>query len=148
MPRARSSVRRTPPSARSCSSAAVSPRWSSSARGPTSRCRSRPPRQRASRPACRRCSGCKSEPVEGARLLAHLTALPLRAKLGAAAALLALLAAAAGAFTLTRDARVALFATPLGADQVTEVETRLAAWRIPFAPLADNVRVEPQRRAD
>ncbi len=86
--------------------------------------------------------------MDGARLVARLAALPLRAKLGAACALLALLAAAGCAFTVTRDARVALFATPLGADQLAEVETRLAAWRIAFAPLADNVRVEPQRRAD
>lgn len=57
-------------------------------------------------------------------------------------------AAVAGALALTYDARVALFATPLGADQLAEVETRLAAWRIPYAPLADNVRVDPQRRAD
>jgi flagellar M-ring protein FliF len=87
--------------------------------------------------------------VEGlTHALARLAALPLRAKLVAAAVLLGLsLALAAGIFA-TRDARVALFATPLRSDQLAEVETRLAAWRIPYAPLADNVRVEPRRRAD
>ena len=42
----------------------------------------------------------------------------------------------------------ALFATPLYADQLTEVQTRLAAWGVPYAPLADNVRVDPRKRAD
>jgi flagellar biosynthesis/type III secretory pathway M-ring protein FliF/YscJ len=49
---------------------------------------------------------------------------------------------------VTRDARVALFATPLFPEQVTEVQTRLAGWGIPYAPLADNVRVDPRKRSD
>lgn len=82
------------------------------------------------------------------RILARLAALPARAKaLAAAAIVVALAVAALGAFAV-RDARVALFATPLRPDQLAEVETRLAAWRIPYAPLADNVRVDAHRRAD
>jgi flagellar biosynthesis/type III secretory pathway M-ring protein FliF/YscJ len=49
---------------------------------------------------------------------------------------------------VTRDTRVALFATPLYADQLSEVETHLAAWRVAYAPLADNVRVDPHARGD
>jgi flagellar M-ring protein FliF len=82
------------------------------------------------------------------RLLGTVRALPPRTRIVALAALALALALAGGAFTLTRDVRVALFATPLYADQLSEVETRLAAWRVGYAPLADNVRVDPHARAD
>jgi flagellar biosynthesis/type III secretory pathway M-ring protein FliF/YscJ len=58
------------------------------------------------------------------------------------------LAGIAWAFAAARDTRVALFATPLYADQLGEVETHLAAWHVAYAPLADNVRVDPRARAD
>lgn len=80
--------------------------------------------------------------------LARLGALPLRVKLAALACVVVALAALAAALTVTRDARVPLFATPLRSEQLAEVETRLAAWRIPYVPVSDNVRVDPQRRAD
>ena len=51
-------------------------------------------------------------------------------------------------FAATRDTRVDLFATPLTAEQVAEVETRLAAWNITFAPVTDNVRVAAAKRSD
>jgi len=86
--------------------------------------------------------------VDVARLAARLAALPSRAKLAAAVTVLVLCALLGITLLASRDARVALFATPLRADQLAEVETRLAAWRVPYAPLADNVRVDPQRRAD
>ncbi len=86
--------------------------------------------------------------MDAARLVARFAALPSRAKLVAAAALLVLCALVGAGVLATRDPRVPLFATPLRADQLAEVETRLAAWRIPYAPLADNVRVEPHRRSD
>ena len=65
-----------------------------------------------------------------------------------AVALLAavVLAALAFAALLQRDTRVALFATPLGADQVSEVVDRLAAWNVAFTASPDNVRVEGARR--
>ncbi len=44
--------------------------------------------------------------------------------------------------------RSALFATPLHADQVGEVEAQLAQWRVPFTPRADNVIVESRRRSE
>jgi flagellar M-ring protein FliF len=82
------------------------------------------------------------------RILAHIVALPGRVKLMLAVGLVLGAAALAGGLSVTRDARVALFATPLYPEQATEVQTRLAAWGIPFAPLADNVRVDPRKRAD
>ena len=72
----------------------------------------------------------------------------MRVRLGGIAIVLLTIAGSAVALTATRDVRVALFATPLYSDQINEVQTRLAAWRIPYAPLADNVRVDPRTRAD
>jgi len=81
-------------------------------------------------------------------LLARLRTLTprSRAMLGVAGVLVALAAGIAG--FASRDTRVALFATPLRADQLAEVEQRLAAWNVAFASGADNVRVERARRAD
>ena len=62
------------------------------------------------------------------------------------AGVLLLVGAALAGFVAARDVRVALFATPLRADQLAEVEARLAAWSVPYASLADNVRVDPARR--
>jgi len=58
------------------------------------------------------------------------------------------IALTAWTFAATRDVRVTLFSTPLFADQLADVETHLAAWRVAYAPLADNVRVDPRARAD
>src|SRR5271154_392524 len=52
------------------------------------------------------------------------------------------------AVALTRDTRVELFASPLEPEQVAEVETRLAAWNIAYAPDVANVHVDRARRAD
>jgi flagellar biosynthesis/type III secretory pathway M-ring protein FliF/YscJ len=82
------------------------------------------------------------------RVIARFGALPPRVRVGGAVALAVLLAIAGGAFAMSRDTRVALFATPLYPDQVSEVETHLAAWRVGYAPSADNVRVDPHARAD
>jgi flagellar biosynthesis/type III secretory pathway M-ring protein FliF/YscJ len=83
-----------------------------------------------------------------APLLARLIASPLKTKLWYAAFALAGFALIATGFAATRDTRIALFATPLGVDQLGEVQTRLAAWNVPFAPAADNVRVAPGKRSD
>src|ERR1700677_2813313 len=82
------------------------------------------------------------------RELARLGALPLRIKAGLLAGFVAVVAALGWGVTATRDERVALFATPLYADQLTEVQTRLAGWGVPYAPLSDNVRVDPRKRAE
>lgn len=83
-----------------------------------------------------------------AHVTARLLALPRNLKLLCVATGCVAIALAATAFTATRDTRVALFATPLAAEQTAEVQTRLAAWSIPYAPAADNVRVAPNKRSD
>lgn len=80
--------------------------------------------------------------------LRRLTDLPARLKIAASAAIVACLIVGGVALNLARDSRVALFATPLHADQLAEVETRLAAWRVPYALQADNVRVDARNRGD
>jgi flagellar biosynthesis/type III secretory pathway M-ring protein FliF/YscJ len=77
----------------------------------------------------------------------RLRALSPRARAVGAVALVVLAVVGAVAFTATRDARVALFATPLRADQLAEVEQRLAAWSVPYAPASDNVRVDRGKRS-
>ncbi len=83
-----------------------------------------------------------------AQTVARLGALSPRAKALVGAVLVGLAAVGAFGFSATRDARVPLFATPLRADQLAEVEARLAAWSVPYAPGADNVRLERGRRSD
>jgi flagellar M-ring protein FliF len=82
------------------------------------------------------------------RVMTRLGALPPRLKAGAIAAVLLVAGALGWGLDATRDTRVALFATPLYADQLTEVQNRLAGWGVPYAPLADNVRVDPHKRAE
>ncbi|BDE07587.1 hypothetical protein WPS_28630 [Vulcanimicrobium alpinum] len=79
-------------------------------------------------------------------LLAGVRALSPRLRFAAAGALVALAALAAFGVGATRDLRVALYATPLHPDQLAEVEQRLAAWNVPYASTADNVRVDPGKR--
>jgi flagellar biosynthesis/type III secretory pathway M-ring protein FliF/YscJ len=86
------------------------------------------------------------EPFAG--IVARIGRLPLRFKAALLLAVVLAVAALAGGLSVTRDERVTLFATPLHADQLAEVQTRLAAWGIAFAPLADNVRVDPRKRSE
>jgi flagellar biosynthesis/type III secretory pathway M-ring protein FliF/YscJ len=82
------------------------------------------------------------------RIGARLALLPARVKGFLVAGTLVAAAVLALGFNATRDVRVGLFATPLFPDQLTEVQTRLAGWGVPYAPLADNVRVDPRKRAE
>jgi flagellar M-ring protein FliF len=50
------------------------------------------------------------------------------------------------AFFFTRDTQTALFARPLLAEQLADVETHLAAWNVPFSATSDNVRVPAARK--
>lgn len=86
--------------------------------------------------------------MDAARLLAAWRGLSAKARLliGGLAATLAVLAIFAAA--LSRDDRVPLFSSPLYPDQLGEVETRLAAWNVAFAPAANNVRVDRKRRSE
>lgn len=44
--------------------------------------------------------------------------------------------------------RVPLFSSALHAEQLSEVEERLAGWNVPFTPVSDNVLVQANRRGD
>src|ERR1700681_1242702 len=81
-------------------------------------------------------------------ILARLRTASPRARLLGAAGAVGLLVVGALCFAASRDTRVALFATPLRADQLAEVEQRLAAWSVPYAPGPDNLRVDRARRAE
>jgi flagellar M-ring protein FliF len=82
------------------------------------------------------------------RWRAQVASISPRVRIVAAVLVLAFGTCATLALVATRDTRVALFATPLFPDQVAEVQTTLAAWRVGYAPLADNVRVDARARAD
>jgi flagellar biosynthesis/type III secretory pathway M-ring protein FliF/YscJ len=86
--------------------------------------------------------------MDAATVLARVRALSPRARGLAVCAFLGLIAAGAFGFFASRDTRVALFATPLRADQLAEVEQRLAAWNVPHATVSDNVRVARGMRGE
>jgi flagellar M-ring protein FliF len=80
--------------------------------------------------------------------LARLRTAPPRSRAIAAAAVLALVGSVVCGFIASRDTRVALFATPLRAEQLAEVEQRLAAWNVPHLATSDNVLVDRAKRSD
>ncbi len=83
-----------------------------------------------------------------AAVLERVRALPRRARMLAAAGLLALIAIGVACAVASRDTRVPLFATPLRADQLADVESRLAAWDVAYMPSGDNVRVPAAIRSN
>jgi flagellar biosynthesis/type III secretory pathway M-ring protein FliF/YscJ len=83
----------------------------------------------------------------GAAAVGRLRALSVRARIGVSVAVVVLAGVGAGGWYAARDVRTPLFATALRPDQLAEVEARLAAWDVPYAVLADNVRVDPGRRS-
>jgi flagellar M-ring protein FliF len=83
-----------------------------------------------------------------ASLIARLRGSSPRARIVAGAFALVLALAGAGGIIATRDTRVPLFAGPLRAEQLAEVEQRLAAWNVPHATTADNVVVERAKRGE
>jgi flagellar M-ring protein FliF len=83
-----------------------------------------------------------------AAVLTRVRASSPRARLLGAGAFLIAVAVAVLGFAASRDTRVALFATPLRGDQLAEVEQRLAAWNVPHASSADNVRVAHGKRGE
>ncbi len=79
-------------------------------------------------------------------LLRRAIALPLGAKVAAAAALALAVLFSIGIAIVANPPRAQLFAQPLHPEQLAEVEDRLAQWNVPFTPSADNVVVEASRR--
>ncbi len=81
-------------------------------------------------------------------LLARLRTLPASMRIIALAVFGLLAAFALVATIVGHPDRVPLFASPLHAEQLTEVQEQLAAWSVPFSPAADNVTVDASRRND
>jgi flagellar M-ring protein FliF len=83
-----------------------------------------------------------------AQLLARWSALPKFVRSIAGVVLPAALVLLVLAEMVEHPARVPLFAVPLHPEQLAEVEERLAAWHVPFAPTGENVVVDAGRRPD
>lgn len=81
-------------------------------------------------------------------LLPQLRALPKSVQIGAGVVLLAIVLISIVAGVAGHSPRVALFASPLHAEQLTEVEERLAEWSVPFTQSADNILIDANRRND
>ena len=83
-----------------------------------------------------------------APFVARLRASSPRARVLGGAAVVALLAAVAIGIAASHDTRVTLFATPLRAEQLAEVEQRLAAWNVPHVATNDNVLVDGAKHGE
>lgn len=81
-------------------------------------------------------------------LLSRWGALSPRVRTATTCAAFAIVFVAVVAGIVAGRPHVALFATPLHAEQLAEVEDRLASWGVPFVPTADNVTVDASRRSD
>ena len=80
-------------------------------------------------------------------LFARWKALPIAARRWVGILLGFASCAALFATVVARTPQVALFATPLHAEQLREVEDRLASWNVPFTPTSQNVSVAEQSRS-
>jgi flagellar M-ring protein FliF len=81
-------------------------------------------------------------------ILARVRALPASTRIVAVVVFGLLAAFAIVATILGHPDRQPLFANPLHAEQLNEVQEQLAAWSVPFSPSADNVVVDASRRGD
>ncbi|MBV8530878.1 MAG: hypothetical protein JO104_06140 [Candidatus Eremiobacteraeota bacterium] len=82
------------------------------------------------------------------RLLLRWSSLPRAARLIAGTTALLMCGLAIAATIVEHPARVALFPAPLHAEQLAEIEERLAGWNVSFTPAADNIIVDAARRSD
>jgi flagellar M-ring protein FliF len=80
--------------------------------------------------------------------IARVRALSTRTQIVLGAAAVCVVVGVFAAAFVARDTRVALFAGAMQADQLAEIEERLAAWNVPFVATGDNVRVDAARRND
>jgi flagellar biosynthesis/type III secretory pathway M-ring protein FliF/YscJ len=82
------------------------------------------------------------------QLFAHVRALPPAFRLGAPIAIALLALVPIGFAVVTHQVRIALFASSLRAEQLSEVEERLAEWGVPYVESNGNVLVDGSRRND
>jgi flagellar M-ring protein FliF len=83
-----------------------------------------------------------------APFVARLRASSPRARVVTVVCVVAVIVVAAIGVVASRDTRVSLFATPLRAEQLAEVEQRLAAWSVPYASTSDNVLVDRAKHGE
>jgi len=74
--------------------------------------------------------------------------LPKSARVAGLAALAAIVVVSIVASVAAHPQRVPLFSSALHAEQLSEIEERLAAWNVPFTPVSDNLLVQAGRRGD
>ena len=79
-------------------------------------------------------------------LAAKINAVPSRIRLAGAIAIVVVAIGSIVAVVVSHAPRTNLFASPLRSDQLAEVQAELAAWAVPFTPLADNVVVDAGAR--
>jgi flagellar M-ring protein FliF len=80
--------------------------------------------------------------------IARVRALPSSLRIVAIAVIALLVGFAVVATIVGHPDRAPLFAGPLHAEQLAEVQEQLAAWSVPFSPSEDNVIVDVGRRND
>ncbi|MBD5654972.1 MAG: hypothetical protein IAI50_07290 [Candidatus Eremiobacteraeota bacterium] len=85
--------------------------------------------------------------MQTATVLNYWLQLPKRTRI-AAISVVAVAVVIATVFSFMRETQSMLFPRPLLADQLTDVETHLAAWNIPYTPESDNVRLNSKIRND
>jgi flagellar M-ring protein FliF len=83
-----------------------------------------------------------------AHLLARWNGLPKTARIAAGAIVAVALGLSIVGGIAAHPPREALFATPLHAEQLGEIEERLASWNVAFTPTSDNVVIDSRRRND
>ena len=80
--------------------------------------------------------------------VARVRALPSSLRIVTAAVVALVVGFAVVATIVGHPDRASLFASPLHAEQLAEVQEQLAAWSVPFSPSDDNVIVDAARRND
>ncbi|HEV2261283.1 MAG TPA: flagellar M-ring protein FliF C-terminal domain-containing protein, partial [Candidatus Rubrimentiphilum sp.] len=81
-------------------------------------------------------------------LLDRWNALPRVVRVSLSLAVAAFVTLSIFASLLSHPQRMQLFSTSLHAEQLSEVEERLASWNVAFTPTSDNVFVETKQRSD
>lgn len=84
--------------------------------------------------------------MDVAALLRRWQTLPGRTRTVAAGAASLAIAASVLLAVFAHPSRTALFIAPLHAEQLAEVQERLASWNVAFSPTADNVVVDASKR--
>ena len=79
-------------------------------------------------------------------LVAKIASIPARVRIAGAIAIGIVAVVSLVAALLSHAPRANLFASPLRPDQLSEVQAELAAWAVPFTPVADNVVVDAGAR--